>query len=70
MHYIRLLRPPTIDTSDPDNPVLSLLLTITTDLGESFLYPNEPIKLLFMANSDVVRGLCIADRFLEAVDAR
>ena len=70
MYYIRLLRPPTIDASDPDNPVLSLLLTITTDLGESFLYPNEPIKLLFMANSDVVRGLCIADRFLEAVDAR
>ena len=70
MHYIRLLRPPTIDTSDPDNPVLSLLLTITTDLGESFLYPDEPIKLSFSTNSDVVRGLYICSRPLEPVDGR
>ncbi|RYO77894.1 hypothetical protein DL766_000696 [Monosporascus sp. MC13-8B] len=47
MHYIRLLRPPTIDTSNPSDPVLSLLLTITTDLGDSFLYPDDPIMLGF-----------------------
>ena len=51
MHYIRLLRPPTIDKSNPNDPVLSLLLTITTDLGESFLHPDGPIELTFFANS-------------------
>ncbi|RYP92229.1 hypothetical protein DL770_001648 [Monosporascus sp. CRB-9-2] len=47
MHYIRLLRPPTVDTSNPIDPVLSVLLTITTDLGDSFLYPDDPIVLVF-----------------------
>ncbi|RYP17827.1 hypothetical protein DL765_004311 [Monosporascus sp. GIB2] len=47
MHYIRLLRPPTVDTSNPSDPVLSLLLIITTDLGDSFLYPDDPIMLGF-----------------------
>ncbi|RYP47346.1 hypothetical protein DL768_006597 [Monosporascus sp. mg162] len=47
MHYIRLLRPPTVDTSNPSDPVLSVLLTITTDLGDSFLYPDNPIVLVF-----------------------
>ncbi|RYP80064.1 hypothetical protein DL769_002638 [Monosporascus sp. CRB-8-3] len=47
MHYIRLLRPPTVDTSNPSDPVLSLLLTLTTDLGDSFLYPDDPIMLGF-----------------------
>ncbi|KAI1247206.1 hypothetical protein MGN70_011093 [Eutypa lata] len=57
MHYIRLLRPATIDTSDPDNPVLSLLLTITTDLGDSFLYPEDPVQLTFFSTIDqYIRG--------------
>ncbi|RYP59194.1 hypothetical protein DL771_010966 [Monosporascus sp. 5C6A] len=47
MHYIRLLRPATVDTSNPSDPVLSVLLTITTDLGDSFLYRDNPIVLVF-----------------------
>ncbi|KAI1080966.1 putative methyltransferase-domain-containing protein [Whalleya microplaca] len=45
MHYIRLLRPARFDLSDSRRPFLSLLITITTDLGDSFLYPDEPIEL-------------------------
>ncbi|KAI0120942.1 putative methyltransferase-domain-containing protein [Xylariales sp. AK1849] len=46
MHYIRLLRSPTVDIS-LDGPVLTLKLTITTDLGDTFLSPDEPVWLLF-----------------------
>ncbi|OTB17847.1 hypothetical protein K445DRAFT_20316 [Daldinia sp. EC12] len=45
MHYIRLLRGPKLDTSNLKRPHISLLLTITTDLGDSFLYPDEPVDL-------------------------
>ncbi|KAI1489927.1 putative methyltransferase-domain-containing protein [Biscogniauxia mediterranea] len=37
MHYIRLLRPARIEEG---GPYLSLLVTITTDLGDSFLCPG------------------------------
>jgi hypothetical protein len=47
MHYIRLLRPPTVNRSNPNAPVLSITLTITTDLGDTFLSPDEPIWLTF-----------------------
>lgn len=47
MHYIRLLRPATVNTSNPNAPVLSVTLTITTDLGDTFLSPDEPIWLTF-----------------------
>ncbi|CAK7227052.1 hypothetical protein SBRCBS47491_006438 [Sporothrix bragantina] len=52
MHYIRLLRPPNVvhAVKAPSRPgqggsSLGLVLTITTDLGESFLCPDEPIRL-------------------------
>jgi hypothetical protein len=47
MHYIRLLRPVSVDASNPGAPILSLKLTITTDLGDSFLYPEAPLQLVF-----------------------
>ncbi|KAI0437281.1 putative methyltransferase-domain-containing protein [Xylaria telfairii] len=40
MHYIRLLRPAKIQSS-AGGPVISLLFTITTDLGDSFLCPED-----------------------------
>ncbi|KAI1431246.1 hypothetical protein GGR50DRAFT_680529 [Xylaria sp. CBS 124048] len=40
MYYIRLLRPVKIE-STAAGPEVSLLLTITTDLGDSFLCPDE-----------------------------
>lgn len=50
MHYIRILRPPAlVPASGPGRnspPSLSLVLTITTDLGDSFLCPDAPIDLV------------------------
>ncbi|KLU81976.1 hypothetical protein MAPG_01056 [Magnaporthiopsis poae ATCC 64411] len=46
MHYIRILRPPSFASSRARGGAqLELLLTITTDLGESFLCPCEPVSL-------------------------
>ncbi|EJT78685.1 hypothetical protein GGTG_03784 [Gaeumannomyces tritici R3-111a-1] len=46
MHYIRILRPPSfVASSARGDAQLQLLLTITTDLGESFLYPLQPVDL-------------------------
>lgn len=46
MHYIRILRPPSlIGSRARGGAQLELLLTITTDLGESFLCPCEPVSL-------------------------
>ncbi|GAP92667.1 putative UPF0665 family protein c [Rosellinia necatrix] len=46
MHYIRLLRPAKIQDS-AGGLVISLLLTITTDLGDSFLCPGDgPLDLV------------------------
>ncbi|OTA52281.1 hypothetical protein K449DRAFT_379504 [Hypoxylon sp. EC38] len=50
MHYIRLLRPAKFDASDRRRPIISLLITITTDLGDSFLYPDEPVELIVGAD--------------------
>lgn len=50
MHYIRLLRPPSLDGS-PSRPSLRLVLTITTDLGDSFLFPAQPISLSVLVHS-------------------
>ncbi|KAI0886725.1 putative methyltransferase-domain-containing protein [Annulohypoxylon maeteangense] len=50
MHYIRLLRPAKLDGR---KPIVSLLITITTDLGDSFLYPDEPVDLLVSADDPV-----------------
>lgn len=40
MHYIRLLRPPAFERGK-----LKLALTITTDLGDAYLSPREPVEL-------------------------
>ncbi|EFX00712.1 hypothetical protein CMQ_7714 [Grosmannia clavigera kw1407] len=40
MHYIRLLRPPSL--VEGKQTVLSFVLTITTDLGDSFYSPDGP----------------------------
>ncbi|POR34876.1 UPF0665 family protein [Tolypocladium paradoxum] len=49
MHYIRLLRPPKLATSQRGMRT-ELVFTITTDLGDSFLYPEEPIDLVVSAD--------------------
>ncbi|KAI3394424.1 hypothetical protein diail_2674 [Diaporthe ilicicola] len=41
MHYIRLMRPPSLDQQQK----LKLVLTITTDLGDSFLCPDDPVPI-------------------------
>ncbi|ROW01336.1 hypothetical protein VMCG_05945 [Cytospora schulzeri] len=41
MHYIRLMRPPSLDAKKN----LKIVLTITTDLGDSFLSPDEPVPI-------------------------
>ncbi|CAK7265045.1 hypothetical protein SEPCBS119000_001310 [Sporothrix epigloea] len=45
MHYIRLLRPPSVCQLGQASSSLGLVLTITTDLGESFLAPDAPIDI-------------------------
>lgn len=45
MHYIRLLRPPSLDEKEK----LKLILTITTDLGDSFLCPERPLPISIFA---------------------
>jgi predicted nicotinamide N-methyase len=44
MHYIRLLRPPAVAYSRSQT-ILKLVFTITTDLGESFLALDRPLRL-------------------------
>lgn len=44
MHYVRLLRPPLVEASSA-GASLKIVLTVTTDLGDSFLSPREPIEL-------------------------
>lgn len=52
MHYIRLLRPPAIEVLPKGRSTIALLLTITTDLGDTFLYPEEPVELNFALEGD------------------
>ncbi|OAQ99357.1 hypothetical protein LLEC1_01060 [Akanthomyces lecanii] len=47
MHYIRLLRPPKVTRQTGLH--LELLFTVTTDLGDSFLHPEEPVDLQITA---------------------
>lgn len=44
MHYIRCLRPPKVLKVGGDYHI-ELLFIISTDLGDSLLYPDEPIQL-------------------------
>lgn len=41
MHYIRLMRPPSLDKQHK----LKLVLTVMTDLGDSFLCPDSPVPV-------------------------
>ncbi|XDG05511.1 hypothetical protein ABKA04_005126 [Annulohypoxylon sp. FPYF3050] len=64
MHYIRLLRPAKLDAK---SLTISLLVTITTDLGDSFLYPDEPVDLLVSADDaagqSVIAKTALGQRF-------
>ncbi|KAI0165423.1 putative methyltransferase-domain-containing protein [Hypoxylon sp. FL1284] len=46
MHYIRLLRPAKFSAESHD---IELLVTVTTDLGDSFLAPSAPVDLVATA---------------------
>ncbi|KAK6856374.1 hypothetical protein PG995_006561 [Apiospora arundinis] len=63
MHYIRLLRPVSVESSNRREDVLSVLLTITTDLGDSFFSPDEPLALGLVLESESAPGVlaCPAD---------
>lgn len=51
MHYIRLLRPPNLESSSPRISSLRLVLSITTDLGDAFLSPSTPIPVRVVVRS-------------------
>ncbi|KJZ78581.1 hypothetical protein HIM_01972 [Hirsutella minnesotensis 3608] len=50
MHYIRLLRPPKLAISSKKTCTVELILTVNTDLGDSLLYPDEPVELVASAH--------------------
>ncbi|KAI1344524.1 putative methyltransferase-domain-containing protein [Xylariaceae sp. FL0016] len=52
MHYIRLLRPAKCDQSTRGFLTISVLFTVTTDLGDSFLCPGVPLELVVSAQDD------------------
>lgn len=52
MHYIRLMRPPSLDKQQK----LKLVLTITTDLGDSFLCPDDPVPISVYLTGRPVAG--------------
>ncbi|KAK0744352.1 putative methyltransferase-domain-containing protein [Apiosordaria backusii] len=45
MHYIKLLRPPIVKLVRSER-CLRLVLAVTTDLGDSFFSPKDPVELL------------------------
>ena len=49
MHYIRFLRPPKV-TSTGRSHQIELLFIISTDLGDSLLFPDEPVELSVTAH--------------------
>ncbi|KAF3059299.1 UPF0665 family protein C23C4.06c [Daldinia childiae] len=59
MHYIRLLRGPKLDASNLKRPLISILLTITTDLGDSFLYPDEPVDLIISVENPTGQSIIL-----------
>ncbi|OIW24642.1 hypothetical protein CONLIGDRAFT_101521 [Coniochaeta ligniaria NRRL 30616] len=50
MHYIRLLRPPSLEGSKSGRS-LRLVVSITTDLGDAFLSPASPISIRVIVRS-------------------
>ena len=63
MHYIRLLRRITVaSTVDESVHFCKVLLTITTDLGDDFHAPSEPLPLSFAVDHAEGRAkVCEAD---------
>ncbi|OAA50691.1 hypothetical protein NOR_01141 [Metarhizium rileyi] len=55
MHYIRLLRAPRMSVRQ-DSMQAELVFTITTDLGESFLCPEDDIELVVTAHVTSLSG--------------
>ncbi|KAK3682351.1 putative methyltransferase-domain-containing protein [Podospora appendiculata] len=55
MHYIRLLRPSVVEQSRLGF-LLKVVLTITTDLSDSFLSPTEPVELAVIGVSHAKDG--------------
>lgn len=53
MHYIRLMRPLSLDERNR----LRLVFTITTDLGDSFLCPDEPVPISVYAYNSTSAAL-------------
>lgn len=53
MHYIRFLKHPRIDIISPKHTCkIQALITITTDLGESFLGLSIPIQVIVRSKGD------------------
>ncbi|OAA57904.1 hypothetical protein SPI_06789 [Niveomyces insectorum RCEF 264] len=72
MHYIRLLRPPSLVVARTACS-FDLVLAITTDLGESFLCPDQPVGLSVVLEIDELVASAAsagekADEKAEAVD--
>jgi hypothetical protein len=55
MHYIRLLRPPSLEGSK-SKLSLKLVVSITTDLGDSFLSPAQPVFIRVLVRSHGTDG--------------
>ncbi|KAH6894481.1 putative methyltransferase-domain-containing protein [Thelonectria olida] len=56
MHYIRFLRPPRLASGPGNRLQIQLLFTITTDLGDSFLFPDKPFDLQVTASAASFEG--------------
>ena len=50
MHYIRLLRPPALESSRSGRS-LKLVISIATDLGDAFLSPSTPVPIRVIVRS-------------------
>ncbi|KAL0934125.1 upf0665 family protein c [Colletotrichum truncatum] len=60
MHYIRLLRAPKLTFQKEKGKKhpwsLNIVLTVTTDLGDSFLVPDEPVKIKVVLGWELPRS--------------
>ncbi|KAK7418331.1 hypothetical protein QQZ08_011274 [Neonectria magnoliae] len=56
MHYVRFLRAPKLAPSDGSRLQIQLLFTITTDLGDRFLYPEKLLDLQVVASASSAAG--------------
>jgi hypothetical protein len=59
MHYIRFLKSPTLSRSSPDSAdiIINAKITITSDLGESFLCTDLPLQVSLLDASFRPSGL-------------